>query len=500
MRRREFLKAAALGATAAGLSCQRLPGAGRAERRPSVVFILTDDMRWDALGCAGHPFLKTPNLDRLAAEGARFANAFCTTSLCSPSRASMLSGLYAHAHGVTNNFTDYPNALPSFPRQLQAAGYATAYIGKWHMNEESDERRPGFDFWASHKGQAKYYDTEFNINGTRSVLKGYYTTRVTDLAIEWLGQQRGGRPFLLMLGHKAPHSPNTPEPQYEHLFDGVKIEYPPTAFALEGKPDWVRQRLDTWHGIYGPLWGFRKEFPDRRPEGVAAFAAFCRAYYATIKSVDDSVGRLYAALAQAGQLDNTLIIFVGDNGFFLGEHGMMDKRTMHEPSIRIPLLARYPAVVPRGRAESGMVLNVDLAPTIIDICGAPPLPKVHGRSWRRLAGGEDDMAWRRSWFYAYDYEKQFPYTPNVRGVRTDEWKYIHYPHGDGGPDRHKAELYHLKSDPLETKNLIDDPAHAPKLAELRADLERLMKSAGALPDRMPLDEGVKAVLPEKSIR
>lgn len=223
MRRRDFLRMATLGAAAAGLSCQRFAGSGRRQRRPNVVFVLTDDQRWDALGCAGHPFLKTPHLDRLAAEGARFANAFCTTSLCSPSRASMLSGLYAHAHGVTNNFTDYPNDLPSFPRALQAAGYVTAYIGKWHMNEESDERRPGFDFWASHKGQAKYYDTEFNINGARSVLKGYYTTRVTDLAVDWLSQQRPDRPFLLMLGHKAPHSPNTPEPQYEHLFDNVKI-------------------------------------------------------------------------------------------------------------------------------------------------------------------------------------------------------------------------------------------------------------------------------------
>lgn len=500
MRRREFLRTAALGAAAAGLSCQRLPGIGRGKRRPNVVFIVTDDQRWDALGCAGHPFLKTPHLDRLAAEGARFANAFCTTSLCSPSRASMLSGLYAHAHGITNNFTDYPPALPSFPRQLQAAGYATAYIGKWHMNEQSDEPRPGFDFWASHKGQGKYFDTEFNINGTRESLKGYYTTRVTDLAIDWMTRLRPqDKPFLLMLGHKAPHSPNTPEPQYEHLFDNVKIGYPPTAFALEGKPDWIRQRLDTWHGIYGPLWGFREKFPDRRPEAVAAFAAFCRAYYATIASIDDSVGRLYAALARAGQLDNTLIVFVGDNGFFLGEHGMMDKRAMHEASIRIPLLVRYPALIRPGTVVEGMVLNADLAPSILDICSAPPLPKVHGRSFARLAAG-DPTGWRTSWFYAYDYEKQFPYTPNVRGVRTDDWKYIHYPHGDGGPDRHKAELYHLKSDPLETKNLIDDPAHAAKLGELRAELQRLMAAAGALPDRMPLDEGVKAVLPEKSIR
>ena len=499
MKRREFLKAAAVGAAAMGLSCRR-PLVPTGRRRPNVVFILTDDQRWDTMGCAGHPFLKTPHLDRLAAEGARFANCFCTTSLCSPSRASMLSGLYAHAHGVTNNFADYPNGLPSFPRQLQAAGYATAYIGKWHMNEESDERRPGFDFWASHKGQGKYLDTEFNLNGTREVLKGYYTTRVTDLAIDWMTQQRPqDKPFLLMLGHKAPHSPNTPEPQYEHLFDNVKIEYPASAFALEGKPEWVRQRLATWHGIYGPLWGFRKEFPDARPEGVAAFAAFCRAYYATIKSVDDSVGRIVDALRKSGQLDNTLILFVGDNGFFLGEHGMMDKRTMHEASIRVPLIARYPATVRAGSVVDRMVLNVDLAPSILDICGADPLPRVHGQSWKKLVSG-DATGWRTAWFYAYNYEKQFPYTPNVRGVRADDWKYIHYPHGDGGPDRHKAELYHLKSDPGEAKNLIDAPAHGARLAELRAELERLMKAAGALPDRMPLDEGVKDVLPDKSIR
>jgi len=500
MKRREFLKTAALGAAAATtLSCRRPLATPRASR-PNVLFILTDDQRWDAMSCAGHPFLKTPNMDRLAAEGARFANCFCTTSLCSPSRASMLSGLYAHAHGVTNNFTDYPNDLPSFPRQRQAAGYATAYIGKWHMNEKSDERRPGFDFWASHKGQGKYYDTVFNINGTRQVLKGYYTTRATDLAIDWITRQRPhDKPFLLMLGHKAPHSPNTPEPKYEHAFDNVKIPYPATAFHLEGKPEWIRQRLDTWHGIYGPLWGFRKKFPDRRPEAVAAFAAFCRAYYATIKSLDDSIGRLYDALERSGQLDNTLIILVGDNGFFLGEHGMMDKRTMHEPSIRIPLVARWPALIKPRTVIDRMVLNVDLAPTIIDVCGAQPLPKVHGQSWRRLAGG-DPAGWRTSWFYAYNYEKQFPYTPNVRGVRTDGWKYVHYPHGDGKPDRHKAELYHLATDPLETKNLIDDPAHAAKVAELKAELRRLMAALGALPDRMPLDEGVKTVLPEESIR
>ncbi|MFZ5829292.1 MAG: sulfatase [Planctomycetota bacterium] len=472
--------------------------AAAAEKRPNVIFILTDDQRSDMLSCAGHPFLKTPHLDQLAAEGALFRNMFVTTSLCSPSRASFLSGLYAHAHGVVNNFTDYPNDLPNFPRQLKAAGYATAYIGKWHMNEGSDEARPGFDYWASHKGQGKYFDTEFNINGRREVLEGYYTERVTDLAIDWIGQERA-EPFLLVLGQKAPHSPNEVEPRYADLYKDVNICYPKSAFQLENKPEWIRQRIDTWHGIYGPLWDYRKEFPDRSAAGVTAFADFVRSYIVTIKSIDDSVGRIRAALAKLGKLDDTLIVFAGDNGFFLGEHGMMDKRAMHEPSIRVPLIARYPKLIEPGTVIEQMVLNIDLAPSVLDICGAPPLENIHGRSWKPLFG-KKAAPWRKAWFYEYNYEKQFPYTPNVRGVRTDEWKYMHYPHGDGSPDRHMAELYDLKSDPHELRNVINDPAYAAKVAELKTELERLLKETGAWPDKMPIDEGVKTELPEQSIR
>ena len=471
---------------------------GEKTRVPNVVFILTDDQRWDYMSCAGHPFLKTPNMDRIAREGARFTNMFVTTSLCSPSRASLLSGLYAHAHSVVNNFTDYPNRLPNFPRQLKAAGYETAYIGKWHMNENSDEPRPGFDYWASHKGQAQYYDTPFNINGRREVLKGYYTHRVTDLAVDWIKRPHAG-PFLLMLGHKAPHTPVVPEPKYAHVYDQINICYPASAFDLEGKPDWIRPRLTTWHGIYGPLWDFRPRFPDTSAAGVKEFAAFVRAYAAVIKSVDDGLGRILRTLEETGQLDNTLVIFLADNGFFLGEHGMMDKRAMHEESIRVPLVVRYPPRIRPGTVVDRMVLNIDLAPSILDICRAEPLSGIHGRSWKRLVAG-DPSGWRTSWFYEYNYEKQFPYTPNVRGVRTDDWKYVHYPHGDGGPDRHKAELYNLKSDPKELKNLIADPASAAKLAELKTELARLMQQCGAWTDRMPIDEGVKDVLPEKSIR
>ena len=506
MKRREFLRTLGLAAVAAAAGCRTAsPLAPRTRRRqtkpgkrPNVVFILTDDQRWDLMGCAGHLFLKTPNLDRIAAEGALFENMFVTTSLCSPSRASFLSGLYAHTHGVVNNFTDYPRRLTSFPMRLRREGYETAYIGKWHMGEKDDRARPGFDYWISHKGQGKYFDNTFNVNGKRDVKKGYYTTRVTDMAVEWLNRPHA-RPFLLILGHKAAHTPFTPEPKYAHSYNDIDIKYPPSAFALKGKPKWVAQRIDTWHGIYGPIYGFRKKFPDTRPESVKDFARFVRSYTATIRSIDDSVGRVYAALKETGRLDNTLLIFAGDNGMFLGEHGMTDKRTMHEESIRVPLLARYPKLIKPGTKVPQMVLNVDLAPSVLDICGARPLNRIHGASWKRLLAGET-AGWRTSWYYEYNYEKQFPYTPNVRGVRTDRWKYVHYPHGDGRPDRHKAELYDLKNDPGESRNLIDDPAYQPVRDRLKKELHRLMQAAGALPDKMPLDEGVKKELPEESIR
>ncbi|HVV98726.1 MAG TPA: sulfatase-like hydrolase/transferase, partial [Planctomycetaceae bacterium] len=258
---------------------------GESDRRPNVVFILTVDMRADCMSIAGPPYLKTPNIDRLGREGVYFKNAFCTTSLCSPSRASILSGLYAHTHKVLDNFTEYPVDLPSFPRQLQTAGYKTAYIGKYHMGEDNDEKRPGFDYFVTHKGQGKYFDTEFNIDGKRKVLPGYYTHVVTGLAENWVrAQHQEGGPFLLMLGHKAPHSFYFPEPKYEHVFDQVEINYPASAFQLEDKPKWIQTRLDTWHGIYGPLFDYRKKFPDRSPAAVKDFAAMTRAYWGTILS------------------------------------------------------------------------------------------------------------------------------------------------------------------------------------------------------------------------
>ncbi len=470
--------------------------------RPNLLFVLCDDLRPDALGCYGSPHVKTPHIDQLAAEGVLFRNAFCTTSLCSPSRASILTGLYAHAHGVTNNFTEYPADMVSFPGLLHDAGYATAYFGKYHMGEENDEPRPGFDRFVTHKGQGKYFDTEWNLHGEkREVIPGYYTTVVTDMALDWLQKQEGAdRPWCLLLGHKAPHSFYTPEPKYEHAFDHVRVPYPATAFQLADKPAWIRERLSTWHGIYGPLFDWRKQFPNDRPEAVIDFENMVHGYWGTILSVDDSVARLRSWLVQTKQLENTIIVFMGDNGLLEGEHGMVDKRTAHEASLRIPIIVRAPGL-PAGKRVPEQVLTVDLAPSLLELCGAGPMPPVHGRSWVKLLK-EGDASWRTSWFYHYNYETQFPYTPNVRSVRTDDWKYIHYPTGDGSPDKHLAELYDLAHDPGETKNLIADPAQTERIATLEAELAKLMAATGLTPetDRMPLDEGIKAALPDLKIR
>lgn len=369
---------------------------------------------------------------------------------------------------------------------MQRAGYETAYIGKWHMGEDDDQQRPGFDFWMSQKGQGNYWDNEFNINGRRQVIKGYYTTVVTDAAEKWITAGHS-RPWLMILGHKAPHGgPIVPEPKYERAFDDLPVVRPANAESYrvaDGKPAWLEVSYPTWHGLGGPLYGQKD------------YGKFVRAYLGCIASVDESVGRIYEALRSSGQLDDTVVVFTSDNGFAIGEHGRTDKRTAYEESLRIPLLVRYPRLVKPGTVIREMVLTLDLAPSILDLCGAGSLPDADGQSWKRLLAG-NAAGWRDAFFYQYNYEVQFPYTPNVRALRTDRWKYIHYPHGDGSPDRYAAELYDLEVDPLEMRNLIDKAEHADTLDGLRHRLDRIMRRHGANPDQMPLDQGIRNELPK----
>lgn len=304
-------------------------------------------------------------------------------------------------------------------------------------------------------------------------------------------------------GPQVPHSFYQPEPKYQQAFDDVQVLYPETASMLQDKPDWIRQRLPTWHGIHGPLFDWRKQFPDSSPAAVKDFAAMTRAYWATLLSVDDSVGRLYQLLQERQELDNTIIVMMSDNGILNGEHGMVDKRTAHEPSMRILQIVRFPGLTPvdKPRKIDQQVLTVDMAPGLLELCGAAPLEKIHGRSWVRLVQ-QGDPDWRTSFLYHYNYEKQFPYTPNVRCVRTETWKYSHSPHGDGGPDRHQAELYNIEFDPEERHNLIDRPKYQPVVQQMQRELEQVMAEVGLTPasDRMPLDEGIRQELPDQKIR
>lgn len=490
----------ALVAAGASAGCQGVAPAPSG--RPNVVFVLTDDQRWDAISLAtnGQGPLQTPHIDRLGREGVYFRNAFATTALCSPSRASILTGQYAHAHGVKDNFTEFPAATPTWPLLLQQNGYDTAYVGKYHMGETNDEPRPGFTYFATHRGQGQYFDTEWRINGgERRVIPGYYTSVVSGLAEEWIRNRSGDKPWAIMIGHKAPHSFYTPEEKYKTAFADVQVPYPASAFMLDDKPAWYRDRQPTWHGIYGPLFEFRKNFPDRSPEGVTAFEEMTRSYWRTILSVDDSVGRLYALLQEKGVLDQTLFIFTSDHGILNGEHGMVDKRTAHEPSIRAPLVVRYPGLTrpTQPRVVNRMVLTTDFAPSILDIAGISGFEAKHGRSWKSLAQGRDDRTWRQSYVYMYNFEKQFPYTPNVRALRTEQWKYIRYPNAT---TPHKSELYHVSQDPEELVNLINNPSEQPRIAQMHAELDRQLKAIGAWPDVMPLDEGIGQALPDAAIR
>ena len=465
--------------------------AGSAVGAPNVLVILTDDQRWDALGVvqrelgpqALFPWFKTPNLDRLAAEGARFRNVFATTSLCSPSRASLLSGVYARRHKVVNNFTEHPSTMPGYPGVLREAGYETAYIGKWHMGEDNDAKRPGFDFWVSHRGQGNYNDNEFNVDGERKKIPGYYTHVVTDLAVDWI-RRRHEKPWLLVLGHKAPHGgPIVPEPRYEHALDEFAVKKPENAEnyrVSDGKPGWLEQSFRTWHGAGGPLYG-QKEY-----------GKFVRAYLSTVLSVDDSVGRLYGVLKERGVLDDTVVVFTSDNGFVLGQHGRVDKRTAYEDSLRIPLIVRYPPLAKPGALVDRLVLTHDLAPSLLEICGAKALPGITGLSWRPLLEGRP-VEWRDAFLYEYNYEREFPFTPNVRAIRTEGWKFIRYPTGSGGPDRYGSELYDLRNDPLEMRNLAAEPAHQVRRKDLERRLAELSEAAG--PDHVPLDEGIKDIAP-----
>jgi len=446
----------------------------------NIVLILVDDHRYDAAGFMGHPYLETPNLDALAANGAHFANSFVTTSLCSPSRASILTGLYTHSHGVVSNNDRMPEELVTFPQVLQDGGYQTAFVGKWHMGGTTDEPRPGFDHWVSFRGQGQYLPPEnrgwsLNVNGESVPQRGYITDELTDYAVDWLESRDSDRPFMLYLSHKAVHDNFTPAERHAGRYADepfpIPATQPNTPENYAGKPMWVYNQRNSWHGVDFPYHGARSD--EGGVEGLY------RNYTEALLAVDDSVGRVVAYLEENGLADNTLLLYMGDNGFLWGEHGLIDKRNAYEESMRIPMMAWAPSIIEPGTRVDSVVANIDVAPTFLEAAGLATPDVMEGQSFLGLATGALDAGdWRQSLVYEYYWEWNFPHTPTVFALREDRYKFIQY-HGVWDTD----ELYDLIEDPLEMHNLIDEPEHEDTVRRMRADLHQQLVEADA--NRVP---------------
>jgi arylsulfatase A-like enzyme len=447
----------------------------------NIIFILTDDHRYDFMGFTGRiPWLKTPNMDRLYQEGAWFKNAFVTTSLCSPSRASILTGSYSHVHTIVDNEASEPPGLIYFPQYLQKAGYQTSFIGKWHMGNEDDRPRPGFDHWESFKGQGVYYNPSLNIDGKEVTYSDstYITDLLTDHALTWLKNRDKSKPFFLYLSHKAVHAPFEPARRHTGMYKNLDYDLPPTYYQTLnddykklGWPEWVKQQRYSWHGV------------DYMYHTHTSIDELVRTYCETLIGVDESIGEVMDYLKKEGLDKNTLIIYMGDNGFAFGEHGLIDKRTFYEESVKVPLLVHCPELFSGGQIIHKMVQNIDIAPTILESAGLLKPASMPGRSFIHLLRGDSTM-WRDKIFYEYFWEYDFPMTPTTYGVRTDKFKYIRY---QGIWDTN--ELYDLEKDPNEMTNLIARPEYAEIVKKIAGYLFDWLEQTGGM--QIPLKRTIK---------
>ena len=438
--------------------------------RPNIVFILIDDLRHDVFSHMNHPFVETPHIDALAKGGMHFKNAFVTTSLCSPARASFLTGRYMHNHKVVDNSDRMPKGTVTFPQLLQQSGYETAFIGKWHMGGNSDAIRPGFDHWVSFRGQGAYFPAgqQLNVDGQSVPQQAYMTDELTNYATRWLAQRNRTKPFLLYLSHKGVHGLYDPAPRHlDHYRDET---YTPATDRVDIdkvnklKPMWVRDQRNSWHGVEFPYHGRAKQ----------SVAEMYRHYCEMVLSIDESVGRVVSALNKMGVTDDTLILFTSDGGHLWGEHGLIDKRCAYEASIRIPFLIQWPKTIKPGSRCPAVVTNINVAPTLLDIAGIKIPAEVDGRSIRDLLSNPDLAEESPTLLYEYYWDPSFPQTPTTFAIRNERYKLIQY-HGIWDTD----ELYDLQTDPQETTNLILDPANQDRVSEMRKLLhERLTKTQG----------------------
>ncbi len=443
-------------------------------RRPDIIFILVDDLRWDELGCMGHSFAKTPNIDRIAYEGMRFRNAFTSAPLCSPSRACLLTGQHVSRHGVLDNTnrSEHSHTLQTFPMALQRDGYRTAYVGKWHMGND-DSARPGYDRWVSMKGQGTSFDPLLNVDGEQVEHEGHTTDVLNKYAAEFVGTAREkDQPICLYLAHKALH------PELVQRDDGsitdpdAKDFMPAKRHEKLYENDGVPRRLNVLDDLSGKP-ALQREIdglpPLSRETGTSDKVV--RDRQRMLAAVDEGVGQLFDALEKVGRLDNTIFVLTSDHGYWYGEHGLsVERRLAYEEAIRIPLLMRYPPKIAGGQTHDAMALTIDLAPTLLELTDTEPLPGVvmDGHSLSPLLDGGTPDDWRKAFRIEYNSDTVFPrvLTMGYRAIRTERWKYIRYLDLEG-----MDELYDLRDDPYEMQNVIGE--NAEMVESLSKELDRL---------------------------
>lgn len=460
-----------------------------AHPRPNILLIVADDHAPAALSAYGSRLIRTPHLDQLAAEGMRFDNCFCTNALCTPARASILTGKYSHQTGVkTLNDSIDQTKHATAAMLLHAAGYRTAFVGKWHLGHGPDHDPAGFDDWAVLPNQGKYVDPDLLEPGGKRMIPGYVTDVLTDWALDWLARQTKEQPFFLVCAHKAPHDPFVPPSSHLQLYAEQTVPEPPTFHDdLRGRDAVVRMstaQVDRMHR--------KNHLPDSAPPGLSPaeqkawnYQSFIKNYLRCVAGLDDSVGRILAYLDAEGLADDTLVIYTSDHGFFLGDHGWYDKRLMDEPSIRIPLLIRYPRRIAPGMSSDRMALNVDFAPTLLELADVPVPTDMQGRSLRPLWEGAPPADWRTDFYYRYWMHLAHFDIPAHYGIRTEQYKLVFY-YGEalgcaGTIDCSTPptwEFFDLETDPHETTNRVDDPAYAPIVAQMRARLALLQRELG----------------------
>ncbi len=444
---------------------------------------MSDDHATQAVSAYGSRLNETPQIDRIASGGMRFDACYCTNSLCTPSRATILTGTYSHVNGVTTLDTPWDARQPTFITALGSAGYRSAVIGKWHLGHGGIHDPHGFDDWIVLPDQGEYSDPQFlTARGPRRI-SGYVTDVITDLAIDWLGRRDPERPFCLLVHHKAPHRSWEPDERHDGMYGEAILEVPASFGDDHAGQALAASEARMTMAELGPT-DLKAPIPpglDRVAEDRWRWRRFIEDYLASVASIDDNVGRLLDWLDTAGIANDTIVVYTSDQGFFLGEHGWFDKRFMYEESIRMPLLIRYPPEIPAGSGTDAMVLNLDFAPTFCDLARVPIPTSMQGRSIRPLLQGEQPDDWRTSMYYRYWMHLDSVHRVQAHyGVRTTRFKLVRYPGTGAGvpgasPETRTPEweLFDLQADPFELKSVYEDPAYARKVDDLTAELARL---------------------------